>query len=97
MNTFAGSDGDCSDEDELFRELERDDDTFLAVHREQRLDELKREMEKLQEARNSSHGTYETISTEKEVLKITTTTKNCIVHFAHKNFRRCQLMDGHLE
>ncbi|KAJ3172081.1 hypothetical protein HDU88_006895 [Geranomyces variabilis] len=95
MNTHI--DDDESDEDELFRELERDDDTFLAVHREQRIDELKREMAKLEEARVMSHGTYETIATEKEVLTITTTTRNCVVHFAHKNFRRCQLMDTHLE
>ncbi|KAJ3153912.1 hypothetical protein HDU89_008777 [Geranomyces variabilis] len=66
MNTHV--DDDESDEDELFRELERDDDTFLAVHREQRIDELKREMAKLEEARVMSHGTYETIATEKELM-----------------------------
>ncbi|KAI8918492.1 thioredoxin-like protein [Powellomyces hirtus] len=94
MNANYGSDE--SDDDELFRELERDDDSYLAAHREQRIDELKREMQKLEEAKTYAYGTYETISTESEVLKITTTTKNCVVHFAHKNFRRCQLMDTHL-
>ena len=42
------------------------------------------------------HGTYDTVRNEKDVLQITTTTKLCIVHFAHKDFRRCQIMDKHL-
>ncbi|TPX62721.1 hypothetical protein SpCBS45565_g06955 [Spizellomyces sp. 'palustris'] len=94
MNTTT-ADSD-SDNDSLFAELERDDDEFLASHRELRMEELKREMTKVQEMQNSSHGTYETVSTEKAVLNITTTTKHCVVHFAHKDFRRCQMMDTHL-
>ena len=45
---------------------------------------------------SNQHGTYETILTEKEILKITTSADKAIVHFYHKEFRRCQIMDKHL-
>jgi hypothetical protein len=53
-------------------------------------------MVKLQEMRQNEHGLYTEIATEKEILKITTSTKLCVVHFFHKEFRRCQIMDKHL-
>ncbi|KAI9106202.1 thioredoxin-like protein [Phlyctochytrium arcticum] len=93
MNTIHDSD---SDDDKLFAELEADDDHFVAAHREVRLGELKREAEKLKNLRENAFGTYDTISKEKEVLDITTTTPKVVAHFAHKNFRRCQLMDEHV-
>ena len=43
------------------------------------------------------HGHYETIRTEKDILHITTTAERCVVHFSHKDFRRCQLMDQHMQ
>jgi len=46
--------------------------------------------------RQSEHGVYSEIAAEKELLKLTTTTKLCVVHFYHKEFRRCQIMDKHL-
>ena len=42
------------------------------------------------------HGDYETIKSEKDILRITTTTNLVLVHFFHKEFRRCQIMDTHL-
>jgi len=53
-------------------------------------------MSKLQEMRQNDHGSYVEIATEKEILKTTTSTKLCVVHFFHKEFRRCQIMDKHL-
>lgn len=44
----------------------------------------------------NDHGAYEEISTEKEVMKLTTTSKYVVVHFFHKDFRRCDIMDKHL-
>ncbi|CAG8696069.1 2216_t:CDS:2 [Ambispora leptoticha] len=83
-------------DDELFEELENDD---LAVSnfREKRLEQIKKEMQQLQEMRANDHGTLTEVTEEKEVLKITTSTKNCVVHFFHKEFRRCQIMDKHLK
>ncbi|KAJ3156851.1 hypothetical protein HK101_001459 [Irineochytrium annulatum] len=84
------------DDDALFAMLERDDDDMLANIREKRMKEIKSEMIKHQEMAGSSHGTYEEIHTEKEVLTVTTKTDKVIVHFFHKEFRRCQIMDKHL-
>ncbi|CAG8835795.1 16684_t:CDS:2, partial [Racocetra persica] len=53
-------------------------------------------MTKLQEMHQNDHGSYTEIAEEKEILKITTATKLCVVHFFHKEFRRCQIMDKHL-
>ncbi|KAI9144168.1 thioredoxin-like protein [Paraphysoderma sedebokerense] len=65
--------------------------------REQRLEQLKREVTKVKEMKENYHGDYVEITEEKEVLKITTTVKKCVVHFFHKEFRRCQIMSKHLE
>jgi len=85
------------DEDDIFAELEAEDDEFEAKFREQRMRELKAEMDNLNEMKMNKHGTYEEILAEKEVLKITTTEKRVIAHFFHKDFRRCQILDEHLE
>lgn len=53
-------------------------------------------MMKLQEMRQSDHGSYKEVSSEKEILQVTTSTKLCVVHFSHKEFNRCQIMDKHL-
>jgi hypothetical protein len=45
----------------------------------------------------NDHGTYAEISTEKELMKLTTTSKYVVVHFFHKDFRRCDIMDNHLK
>ncbi|KAI8609705.1 thioredoxin-like protein, partial [Chytriomyces sp. MP71] len=87
---------DSVDEEALFAELEKDDDHLLAEMRERRMDELRKEFQRAQEAAVTQFGTYENITSEKEVLSITTSTDRCIVHFFHKDFRRCQIMDKHL-
>lgn len=84
------------DEDDIFEELEREEDGVVSKFREQRLSELKKEAERLQEMRQNSYGTYDTIAIEKDVLSVTTSVKHCVVHFFHHDFRRCQIMDKHL-
>ncbi|KAI9335236.1 thioredoxin-like protein [Obelidium mucronatum] len=85
------------DEDALFAELEEDDDHLLAEMRERRMEELRAEMMLAQEKMASvHHGSYENILSEKEVLSITTSIDKVVVHFYHKEFRRCQIMDRHL-
>ncbi|KXS17166.1 thioredoxin-like protein [Gonapodya prolifera JEL478] len=85
------------DEEDIFKELEREDDYESAVLRERRLKELQRQKELLESLNASSRGTYETLQGDRDVLKATTTAKYCVVHFAHKEFRRCQIVDKHLE
>ena len=45
----------------------------------------------------SESGTYKDITDEKEVMDITTKTKHCVIHFYHADFRRCMIVDKHLE
>jgi hypothetical protein len=53
-------------------------------------------MVKVQEMKAREHGVYTEVRTEKEILAITTSSKHCVVHFYHKEFRRCHIMDKHL-
>ncbi|KAJ3218542.1 hypothetical protein HDU67_005101 [Dinochytrium kinnereticum] len=85
------------DEEELFKELEKDDDNQMAHIRERRMDELRFEFRKAQEMASSNHGSYEDIDSEREILKITTSTDKVVVHFYHKEFRRCQIIHKHLD
>ena len=54
-------------------------------------------MEKIKEIRENQYGSYQEITREKEILDITTTTKHCILHFYHADFKSCLIMDNHLE
>lgn len=42
------------------------------------------------------HGTYETLSLEKNFLEVTTGTKLVVCHFFHKDFQKCKTIDGHM-
>ena len=83
--------------DELFLELEMDDDNSLSKIREKRFLELKNEINQINEMKINNHGTFEFVSSEKDILKITTSTKLCILLFLHKDFRRCLIMENHLK
>lgn len=93
------------DEDDLIASLEAEDDTTLAPLRERRLEQLHAEFRAAKAHRNLGHGTYDTISSsthtdpERAVLDITTSRESpkCVVHFFQPDFRRCQIMDGHLK
>lgn len=45
----------------------------------------------------NEHGSFVELSTEKELMKLTTTSRYVVVHFFHKDFRRCDIMDKHLK
>ncbi|CAH1762633.1 17181_t:CDS:2 [Entrophospora sp. SA101] len=92
----SGTSEEDLDDEKLFEELENDDFDLTNL-REKRMEQLKQEMEKLKEMRQNDHGSYVEIDNEKEILKITTSTNLCVVHFFHKDFRRCQIMDKHLK
>ncbi|KAG8986151.1 hypothetical protein FRB95_003046 [Tulasnella sp. JGI-2019a] len=91
-------DNEMSDS-ELFAELEKDDedDLTLANLREQRMEALKSELTRARDLREQEHGQYTEIMDEKEVLKTSAREARCVVHFYHRDFRRCQIMDKHLE
>ncbi|CAO3645817.1 unnamed protein product [Cunninghamella echinulata] len=88
---------DLTDEEALFEELERDDDFSLAMIREKRIKEIQEELERRQAIQESNHGIYMEITDEKEFMDITVKEKYMVGHFYHKDFRRCRIMDTHLE
>ncbi|RKP13612.1 thioredoxin-like protein, partial [Piptocephalis cylindrospora] len=83
------------DEADLLDEI--DNDPELTGYREQRLRELKEEADRAKTLRDSDRGRYTELQSEKEVLKVSTSEKRCIIHFFHKEFRRCKIMDKHLD
>lgn len=86
-------------DDELLEELERclDDDFDLSTLREKRLQELRREVVADRDMRENDHGKYTEVMDEKQVINICAQEKYCVVHFYHRNFQRCIIMDKHLE
>jgi hypothetical protein len=83
------------DEDLLFLELEKDDDHLSEKMRERRILQMK--FEYAQQQKQNEILKYECIAKEKALMQITTTTEKVIVHFCHKDFKRCRLIDKHLE
>ena len=53
--------------------------------------------ERRQAMQGNSHGQFTEITNEKEFMKITTSEKYVVGHFFHEDFRRCKIMDTHLE
>ncbi|GJJ07477.1 hypothetical protein Clacol_001679 [Clathrus columnatus] len=90
---------DTPSEDELLEELEKelDDDFDSSGFREKRLQQLKLEVEAVRDLRENDHGKYTEVMREKQVIEICAQEKHCVVHFYHRNFPRCKIMDKHLE
>ncbi|KAF5333399.1 hypothetical protein D9611_002413 [Ephemerocybe angulata] len=90
-------DSEDDDDEALFAELEEEieNDSSASV-REHALSVLKQEMERVKDLQANQHGTYGEVSDEKEVIRITSREKRCVVHFYHTNFKRCEIMDKHL-
>ncbi|KAF9977886.1 hypothetical protein BGZ73_004482 [Actinomortierella ambigua] len=84
------------DDDELFEELENDDFGMGSL-REQRMEELREEIERRKMMVENDHGQYKEMTVEKELMETTTKTKCCVIHFYHSDFRRCMIVDRHLE
>ncbi|MES1907737.1 MAG: hypothetical protein MHM6MM_000795 [Cercozoa sp. M6MM] len=71
------------------------DDSLLADIRAKRLAELREEAEKQARNRAKGVGSLETIEQD-EFLKAVTDADRCVVHFFHREFARCRIMDERL-
>ncbi|KAI8470204.1 MAG: thioredoxin-like protein [Monoraphidium minutum] len=71
------------------------DDPELEKLHADRIATMKREAERRAELERKGHGGYEEV-TEGDFLEITTTTENVVVHFYHRDFERCKIVDRHL-
>ncbi|KAJ3909878.1 thioredoxin-like protein [Lentinula edodes] len=90
-------DADYDDDDALFAELEEEiENDNSSAMREQGLETLRREMARMREMKQSQYGTYNEITDEKEVVRVTAHEPRCVVHFYHPNFKRCEIMDKQL-
>ncbi|CEL59826.1 Queuine tRNA-ribosyltransferase-like protein OS=Schizosaccharomyces pombe (strain 972 / ATCC 24843) GN=SPAC2F3,13c PE=3 SV=4 [Rhizoctonia solani AG-1 IB] len=87
---------DDEDEDKLFEELEKDEFDMSGL-REKRLEELKAQISQVRDMRENEHGRLTEITDEKEVIKTSANESRCIIHFYHRDFRRCDIMNKHLE
>ncbi|KAF3925642.1 Thioredoxin [Orbilia brochopaga] len=93
----AKKDADSDDEDALLEELEREQDNELAGFRERRLQQLHEELSRERDMKSQNQGVYFETTTEKDIMDLTTSRKYSLVHFFHPDFRRCKIMDSHLE
>lgn len=105
-----GDDGSDWDDDALLNELDSGGGGFnMEAFREARMEQIRAEISKKsseadRDARaapgggNANYrGRYTEIKTEKELLYLSSSEPNCLIHFAHPDFKRCALMDRHLE
>ncbi len=72
-----------------------DDPDLQRIH-EERIAALQKEAEKRAEMKQKGHGTYEEIE-EGKFLEVVTKTDLVVVHFFHKEFERCKIVDKHLK
>lgn len=57
---------------------------------------MRQEAERRQALERAGHGSYSEIS-EGDFLETVTKTENVVVHFYHKDFERCKIVDKHME
>lgn len=72
-----------------------DDPDLQRIH-EERIAQLQKEAEKRAEMKTKGHGTYDEIE-EGNFLEVVTKTEIVVVHFFHKEFERCKIVDKHLK
>ncbi|ORY69298.1 thioredoxin-like protein [Leucosporidium creatinivorum] len=86
-------------DDGLFDDLEEglDDDFDLGGFRERRMEELRAQIDTMQKMKETNYGRYTEYKNEKDLISTTAKAKRCLVHFFHTDFRRCKIMDKHLE
>ncbi|EJD53742.1 thioredoxin-like protein [Auricularia subglabra TFB-10046 SS5] len=54
-------------------------------------------IERARDMRELNHGRYTEITDEKEAIQISAKENLCVIHFFHRDFARCKIMDKHLE
>merc|ERR1719453_2752109 len=72
-----------------------DDDDSLEAMRARRRQQMKEAHEKKLKYQALGHGEYSEIE-EEAFLKTVTSSERCVVHFYHKEFEKCKIMDMHL-
>jgi len=71
------------------------DDDDLEALRARRRQQMKEQFDKKLKYQGLGHGSYDEIE-EEAFLKTVTASDRAVVHFYHKNFEKCKIMDMHL-
>merc|ERR1719293_440305 len=71
------------------------DDDDLEVLRNRRRQQMRDAQEKRLKYQGLGHGSYDEIE-EEAFLKTVTASERAVVHFYHKNFEKCKVMDMHM-
>ena len=74
-----------------------DDDPILEQIRQKRMTELKAAQQKHAEHIALGHGQYRTITQDEFLPECTGASEFVTIHFFHKQFERCSIMDEHLK
>ncbi|KAK9452349.1 thioredoxin-like protein [Limtongia smithiae] len=93
----AEDDGNESLDDDDFLELLEDDTAVLDALRERRMQELSAQMKASRRLYDSGYGRLTDVSSEKELMDISSAAKYSVVHFYQPTFRRCLIMKERLE
>ena len=88
---------DDADPDALFAELEAEDDSAFRAARAQQLASELSKLRPSNAAVQVAAEAYVTLRSDDEVLRFTTNTDKCLLHFLHPEFARCAVMDSHLQ
>ncbi|CAI2379396.1 unnamed protein product [Moneuplotes crassus] len=84
-----------SEDDDDFKLDDEDSLNVLEALKAKRLKEMKKEAKEMVENKAKGHGDYREI-TQDEFLPTVTKSKRSVVHFYHKDFERCKIVDMHL-
>lgn len=95
MAEQEANDGAKQEEDEDRDGAKADEDDDLEALRARRRKQMKEAQDKRQKNAALGHGSYDEIK-EDEFLKTVTASQLSIVHFYHRHFEKCKLMDMHL-
>ncbi|WFD27929.1 hypothetical protein MNAN1_002937 [Malassezia nana] len=99
----ALNEADADDAAQVVGGSGRDADGDLAAafqeYRQQRLAEMQAQMAARVGADTSDpdRGRYRDVKDEKELLSRSVREPRCVIHFAKQDFRRCHILDRHLE
>ncbi|KAL4398967.1 hypothetical protein ACI68E_004364 [Malassezia pachydermatis] len=113
LGTYTSHGGGGDSDDEIFAELEREVEALNEADTEDAarvtgsaardgegdLAQAFQEMAARMGADTSDpdRGKYKEVKDEKELLRTSIREPRCVIHFAKKEFRRCQILDRHLE
>jgi hypothetical protein len=64
--------------------------------RQKRMDELKNQSKNINALKSRGHGEYKVIE-ETDFLPCVTSSDKVVVHFFHRDFKRCSIIDKHLD